>query len=152
MLLPVIIMQYLYDSISYASRVWISFNTRDMTLFILSHTDIFSSNWWSMSKDTILLCSLYWVPSLFWIIGWYIKKLSIRSSGRFWFPQERRTIEPCFCCLGIIYIYSSWAVVSWVCLVIYMKPLGVTGIFSDDFNSICNKHFELCWLDSDVSK
>ena len=33
-------------------KICLNVNTQDMTLFILFHVDIFSSNWWSMSKDT----------------------------------------------------------------------------------------------------
>ena len=99
----------------------------------------------------ILLCSLGFLL-WFWIIGWYIKNISVRSPDRFWFPEERRTIELCFCCLGIIYICSSWAVVSWVCLGVYIKPLEVTKILSDDFSSIYNKHFEVSWLVSGVTQ
>ena len=41
-------------------RICLNLNTQDMNLFILSYVDTFSSNWWSMSKDS----SLFWVPSL----------------------------------------------------------------------------------------
>ena len=129
----------------YLRRICLNLNTQDMTLFILSLADIFSSNWWSMSKDT----SVLFVLSSFFNSGSpddTSKKL-VRSPGQIWFPKERRTIELCFC-----YIYSSWVVVSWVCLGVYMKPLGVTRIFTYDFNSICNKHFELSWLVSDLTQ
>ena len=44
-----------------------------------------------------------------------------------------------------IYIYSSWVIVTWVFLGIYMEPLGVTEIFLYNFNSIFDKHLISCW-------
>ena len=44
-----------------------------------------------------------------------------------------------------IYIYSSWVIVTWVFLGIYMEPLGVTEIFLYNFNSVFDKHLISCW-------
>ena len=44
---------YLIASIFiFLRRIYLNLNTQDMTLFILFCVDIFSSSWWSMSKDT----------------------------------------------------------------------------------------------------
>ena len=58
-----------------------------------------------VKRHFCLVCSEFLLS--FWIIEWYIKKCSVRSPGWFWFPQETRTTEPCFCCLVFSFNWDS---------------------------------------------